>query len=273
MSRFLNSFLCGDYGVADGAVAALGKTGLCAGGRNSLIGDNGVSRFLNSFLCGDNCVADGAVAALGKSRLCAGGRNSLVCDNGVSLCGYLGLLGDYGFADRAVAALGKTRLCAGCRNSLIGDNGVRRFGGNCLLDPVVAACAVCAVGKSRFGACGGFALNFHGVVTERGDRFRVAVAAAVDRAGVGAHAAFRACSFGCYNGCVAVLVVAEKDKSTVVFLCVFLRGGIGVAVDDCCGVDCMRFTVNHTVGVVKRDFREIGASGKRVLTDCGYAYG
>ena len=70
-----------------------------------------------------------------------------------------------------------------------------------------------------------------------------------------------------------MLVVAEKDKSTIVFLCVFLRGGIGVAVDDCCGVDCLRVIVNHTVGVVKRDFREIGATVKRESTDCGYAYG
>ena len=57
-------------------------------------------------------------------------------------------------------------------------------------------------------------------------------------------------------------MVGEQDERTVVFLCEFLRGGIGIAVDDgfIATVDRMPAIITiiyYTVGVVKFDFFEI----------------
>ena len=81
-----NRFLRFNYCPANGAVAALGQSGLCAGGRNRCVNGGRMGDYKYNFLRFNYCPANGAVAALGQSGLCAGGRNRCVDGRRMLVC-------------------------------------------------------------------------------------------------------------------------------------------------------------------------------------------
>ena len=82
-----NFFLRGQHFIADGAVLALGQTGLGAGGFRSLVDDLAVPLGRNLLLRGQHLIADGAVRSFRQAGLGAGRLYPLVGHFGVSKSG------------------------------------------------------------------------------------------------------------------------------------------------------------------------------------------
>ena len=107
--------------IADGAVLALGQTGLGAGGFRSLVDDLAVPLGRNLLLRSQHFIADGAVRSFRQAGLGAGRLYPLVGHFGVSKSGDFFLRGQHFAASGAVLALGQASLCAGRLHSLIYD--------------------------------------------------------------------------------------------------------------------------------------------------------
>ena len=145
VSQSGNRLLC-NLVVTAGAVAALGETGLRAGGGNSLVGDQVMSKRRNRFLC-NLVVTAGAVAALRQTGFGTGGGNSFVGDQIVTqrrnrlLCNLIVTTG-------AVAALRQAGFGTGRGNGFVGDHVMSKRRNRFLCNLVVAAGTMAAFGET-----------------------------------------------------------------------------------------------------------------------------
>ena len=194
MSLRGNLCLCHENLVADGAVLALGQSGLRAGGSDCLVDDLGVPLRGNLLHAGENCVTlralgtgfvsghsagcglfsningsmPGCIKCLGlgfvangtsvrpDTRVFAGGRSrDLAAIPTVSRCRNLRLLDQHLVTDRAMLAFGLAGLGAGGFHRRVDDLGVPLCGNHFLSNKnLVADGAVLALGLSGFGAGG-----------------------------------------------------------------------------------------------------------------------